>query len=80
MHYVYFLRSLSNRKKTYVGMAEDVEARVRNHGQGSSPHTAGWGPWDLVAYVGVHNRSGAAKLERSFKVGSGHAWAHKHLL
>jgi putative endonuclease len=79
MWYVYLVRSLSNPRKTYVGMTEDVERRLVRHNEGGSPHTARFRPWELVAMVGVPSKSKAAELEKYFKSGSGHAFAHKHL-
>jgi putative endonuclease len=79
MHYVYLLRSHANTKKTYVGMTEDVDTRVRDHNQSGLPHTAKWRPWELVAYVAVQDRKRAHALEKYLKIGSGQAWAHKHL-
>ena len=31
MNYVYFLRSLDGKSKTYVGMTEDIDARLVMH-------------------------------------------------
>ena len=72
-------RSVSNPKKTYVGMTDDVEKRLDRHNSGGSPYTAQFRPWKLVATVGVPAKDKAAELERYFKSGSGHAFAHKHL-
>lgn len=71
--------SRSNPKKTYVGMTQDVNARLQKHNAGGSPHTARHQPWELVASIGVKDKQKAAELERYFKTGSGHAFAHKHL-
>ena len=79
MYYVYLLRSLSNPKKTYIGMTDDVDARLRKHNEGGSPHTSKYRPWELVANVGVRTKTKAAELEKYFKIGSGHAFARKHL-
>ena len=79
MHYVYLLRSLSNSRKTYVGMTDDVSARLQKHNAGSSPHTSKHRPWELVASIGVRTKEKAAELEKYFKIGSGHAFARKHL-
>ena len=79
MYYVYFLRSLSNPKKTYVGMTNNVDGRLQKHNAGGSPHTSRYKPWELVATVGVPTKEKAAELEQYFKTGSGHAFAHRHL-
>lgn len=77
MHYVYFPRSLSRPSKTYVGMTEDVSARVAVHNAGGCPSTQRFRPWELVAFVAVQSQARAAELERYFKTGSGHAFWHK---
>lgn len=53
MWYVYFLKSLSNPKQTYVGITDDVLQRLKKHNKGGSPHTARFKPWELVAYLAV---------------------------
>jgi putative endonuclease len=77
MHYVYFLRSVSRPNKTYVGMTEDVDARLAVHNAGGCPSTERFRPWSLIAHVAVQTQSHAAELERYFKTGSGHAFWHK---
>lgn len=77
MHFVYFLRSVSRPNKTYVGMTEDVDARLAVHNAGGCPSTERFRPWALIAYVAVQTRSQAAELERYFKTGSGHAFWHR---
>ena len=79
MYYVYLLRSLSHPDKTYVGMTDDVPARVKKHNDSGTKFTATHRPWELVSYIAVTDKSKAAALERYLKVGSGHAWAHRHL-
>lgn len=79
MYCVYFLRSIEHPKKTYVGMTDDVNARLRKHNSGGSPHTAKWRPWELVGYIAVRSKERAAALERYVKQGSGYAWSHKHM-
>jgi len=79
MWYVYFLRSLSNPKKTYVGITDLMDKRLSKHDEGGSAHTAPFRPWELVAYIAVPTKQQAVKLERYLKEGSGHAWVHKHL-
>ncbi len=79
MHYVYLLRSLANSKKTYVGMTDDVQNRLTTHNEGRCPSTSRHCPWELVAFVAVRSKEHAVVLERYFKSGSGHAFAHKHL-
>src|SRR4051812_18356705 len=48
MKYVYLLESLSSPKETYVGLADDLRARVAAHNAGQSRHTSKFRPWRLV--------------------------------
>ncbi len=79
MFYVYLIQSMSKPGKTYVGMTSNVEARLARHNAGDVPATDRFKPWELVAFVAVREQRRAIQLERYFKSGSGHAFAHKHL-
>jgi putative endonuclease len=79
MYYVYLIRSTSRPGKTYVGMSDSIESRLARHNAGAVLATARYTPWELVAFVAVRERNRALQLERYFKSGSGHAFAHKHL-
>ena len=79
MWYVYLLKSLKRPEKTYVGMTDDVAARVRKHNDSGTKFTVTHRPWALVGYIAVDSKLKAAALERYLKAGSGHAWAHKHI-
>ena len=79
MWFVYFLRSLSNSKKTYVGITDDLPPRLVKHNQGGCKATARFRPWKIVTYMAVPTKKKALELEKYFKSGSGHAWVHKHL-
>jgi len=79
MWYVYFLRSVKNPTKTYIGITDDVDARLNKHNDSGTKYTVTHRPWELVAIIGVPSKSHAARLEKYFKTGSGHAFAHKHL-
>jgi putative endonuclease len=79
MHFVYLIRSTSRPSKTYVGMTEDVESRLKAHNDGLCPSTSRFRPWELVTYLAVRSEDQARKLEQYLKTGSGHAFAHKHL-
>jgi len=77
MYYVYFLRSLKDQSKTYIGYTTDVEQRLMTHNSGSSPHTSKNKPWELVSYVAFESQEKALNFEKYIKVGSGHAFARK---
>ena len=80
MHHVYFLRSLCRPAKTYVGLTEDVPARLAGHNAGGCPSTQRFRPWEIIAYLAVRDTDTAAELERYFKTGSGHAFWHKRFI
>ena len=46
MKYVYILESL-NSEHFYVGITDDLRARLAKHNAGEVPHTSKYGPWRL---------------------------------
>ncbi|MEK6634711.1 MAG: GIY-YIG nuclease family protein [Nitrospirota bacterium] len=44
MKYVYLLQSLAAQNQRYIGMTEDLEARLQTHNAGGSPHTSKYRP------------------------------------
>jgi putative endonuclease len=79
MKYVYLLESVEDPKQTYVGLADDLRARLAAHNAGQSPHTSKFRPWRLITYVAFSDESKAAAFERYLKTGSGRAFAKKRL-
>ena len=79
MHYVYLLRSESEPLQRYIGLTDDVQARLASHNSGANPHTAKFRPWRLVAFLALESREKAAAFERYLKHGSGHSFANRHL-
>ena len=79
MHYVYLLRSESVPEQRYIGLTDDLQARLTSYNSGANPHTAKYRPWRLVTYVALDSREKAAAIERYLKHGSGHAFANRHL-
>jgi putative endonuclease len=77
MKYVYLLQSLVAQNQRYIGMTEDLEARLRTHNAGGSPHTSKYRPWQVVAHFCFHDDQRAVEFERYLKSGSGHAFAKK---
>jgi putative endonuclease len=51
MKYVYLLQSLDHPEETYVGLTDDLRARIMAHNSGQSTHTAKFKPWRLVTYL-----------------------------
>jgi putative endonuclease len=79
MYYVYLLQSESAPEQWYVGFTGDLDARVRTHNAGGSPHTSKYPPWRLVTYVAFSEKDRALEFERYLKSHSGKAFAAKHL-
>ena len=79
MRYVYLLQSIDWPDERYVGMTDDLKARLAAHNAGQSPHTSSFKPWRLVTYLAFTDPAKAQAFERYLKAGSGHAFARKRL-
>ena len=77
MKYVHLLQSLSTPNQPYIGITSDLEARLRAHNAGGSPHTSKYRPWKLVTHLCFQNEQRAIEFERYLKSGSGYAFAKK---
>jgi predicted GIY-YIG superfamily endonuclease len=78
MKYVYILES-QNSEHFYVGLTDDLRARLAKHNAGEVPHTSKYRPWQLKTYVAFSNEERAAAFEKYLKSGSGRAFAKKRL-
>jgi putative endonuclease len=78
MKYVYVLESMDS-EHFYVGITDDLRARLAKHNAGEVPHTSKFRPWKLKSYVAFSNKERAFAFERYLKSGSGRAFAKKHL-
>ena len=78
MKYVYILESLDC-LHFYVGITDDLRARLAKHNAGEVPHTSKFGPWRLKTYVAFSNAKQAVAFERYLKSASGRAFAKKRL-
>ncbi len=79
MYYVYLIRSINHPNQTYVGLTDDLKARLKKHNEGGSPHTSKYKPWDMATYVAFSDRKQAAEFESYLKSGSGRVFAKKRL-
>jgi putative endonuclease len=79
VYYVYLIDSLSAGRERYVGIASNLEQRLREHNAGKSSHTSKFKPWKLTVYVAFAGRAKAEAFARYLESGSGHAFARKHL-
>ncbi|MGF6310937.1 putative endonuclease [Bradyrhizobium sp. i1.8.4] len=77
MKYVYILESL-DAEHFYVGITDDVHARLAKHNAREVPHTSKYGPWRLRTYIAFSDERLAIAFERYLKSGSGRAFAKKH--
>ena len=78
-HYVYMLSDVATHTHHYVGMTEDLKARLEKHNSGQVPHTSKFAPWIIDVAIAVRSKSVAAHLEQYFKSGAGRAFANRHL-
>lgn len=78
MKYVYILESLDS-LHFYVGITDDLRARLAKHNAGEVSHTSKFGPWRLKTYVAFSNAKQAVAFERYLKSASGRAFAKKRL-
>ena len=76
MKYVYILESLDSHH-FYVGITDDLRARLAKHNAGGVPHTSKFGPWKIRTYVAFSDEKQAIAFERYLKSGSGRSFAKK---
>ncbi|MET4802016.1 GIY-YIG nuclease family protein [Bradyrhizobium sp. LB11.1] len=77
MKYVYILQSLDG-EHFYVGITDDLRARLVKHNAGEVPHASKYGPWRIRTYFAFDDTARAVAFERYLKSGSGRAFAKKH--
>ncbi len=78
MKYVYILESLDS-EHFYVGIADDLPARLKKHNAGEVAHTSKYRPWRIKTYVAFSDERQAFAFEQYLKSGSGRAFANKRL-
>ncbi len=70
MYFVYILKS-KVAKKSYVGMTDNIERRLREHNSGKSFFTKNYFPWEIIHKEMYGTREEARKREKYLKSGSG---------
>ncbi len=71
MNYVYFAKSLKN-KKVYVGhTSKDPSLRIREHNQRSNKFTSQNGPFISIYYEAYFCNQDAVRREKFYKMGFG---------
>jgi putative endonuclease len=78
MKYVYILENLDS-QHFYVGITDDLRARLAKHNAGGVPHTSKYGPWRIKTYIAFSNEAQAFAFEKYLKSPSGRAFAKKRL-
>ena len=80
MMYVYLLKSLVDPQQHYVGITQDLRARLVAHNSGESIHTNKFMPWKIETYLAFSDIEKANNFEKYLKHGSGLAFLKRHLL
>jgi predicted GIY-YIG superfamily endonuclease len=78
MKYVYILQSV-NHDRFYVGITDDLRARLAKHNAGEVRHTSKYVPWQIKTYVAFSDERQAFNFEKYLKSPSGRAFAKKRL-
>jgi predicted GIY-YIG superfamily endonuclease len=78
MKYVYILQS-TDLAHFYVGITDDLRARLAMHNAGGVPHTSKFRPWQIKTYVAFSDAEQAFKFEEYLKSPSGRAFSKKRL-
>ncbi|HEX7726168.1 MAG TPA: GIY-YIG nuclease family protein, partial [Rhizomicrobium sp.] len=79
MIYVYVLQSQAEPERYYVGVTEDLRARLKAHNSGKVSHTSKYKPWRVNTYIGFTDKDRAFAFEKYLKSRSGRAFAKKRL-
>jgi len=75
---VYVIRSEADTSRQYVGITNDVWARLQWHNEGPSGHTFTGRPWSLIVAMEFSSERDAVAFEKYLKSGSGRAFAKRH--
>ncbi len=78
MKYVYILHSETG-EHFYIGITDDLRARLKRHNAGKVPHTSKYKPWNLKTYTAFSDEVRAFAFERYLKSPSGRAFTKKRL-
>jgi len=73
MYQVYILVS-NNNPKTYTGITDNIERRLKQHNNGYHAYTKRYKPWTLIHLENYENRIEARKREKYLKTAVGRRW------
>ena len=79
MKYVYILQSIESPERFYVGLTDDLRARIKSHNAGQVYHTSKYKPWRVNTYIAFSDEARAIAFEKYLKTRSGRAFAKKRL-
>jgi predicted GIY-YIG superfamily endonuclease len=79
MYYVYILQSQKDHSY-YTGYTSDLKQRIKHHNGHASKYSSTKAPFELVWYCAFKNGKQAVSFEKYLKIGSGFAFARKHLV
>ena len=79
MNIVYILRSVRNSNLHYMGVCNDLKARLTEHNTGECKATNKGGPWKVETAIYFSDEKKATAFERYLKTGSGRAFSKKRL-
>ena len=63
------LRSMTNPSQVYTGSTSNLSARIVEHNEGGTPHTAKFKPWKRVVSIDFPDDNKAHAFERYLKTG-----------
>lgn len=75
---VYIIRSDFDPSRHYVGITNDLRARLDWHNTGPRGHTVDNRPWSLAVSLEFPSEEAAVRFEKYLKTGSGRAFAKRH--
>jgi predicted GIY-YIG superfamily endonuclease len=75
---VYIIRSDVDPSRHYIGITNDLLARLKWHNDGPCGHTGSHRPWWVVVSLEFPNEKEAVRFEKYLKSGSGRAFARRH--
>ena len=78
MYYVYILRCSDN--TYYVGLTENIKARLKEHAEKECKYTKSRLPVKLIWFAVFYNKKKAAEFEQYLKSGSGNAFFKKRFV
>jgi putative endonuclease len=76
--FVYVVTTVTRPEAFYVGVTNDVPARLADHNAGRCAHTLKRRPWQLHVAIEFTQEATALRFERYLKSGSGRAFAKRH--